>query len=258
MTSSIVTLTTDLPNTLPTTKGLFERASEFNLAAWFQANPALVTKDGAGAVSAVSAKVGGAINYVQPTGAQQPAYIESQFGAFPGLKFDGVDDRLITAWTGAPSRSGAWSVALIARLAAPAAQACLMGSWTSAGVGSLLFVSNTTNILSFQHGGGIIAGPNLSAAGLYGKPLLIVFGSDGDNLFLRVNGATYTSVASNNAASTQQWVLGALNSGGAQPFIGSIGDVIFANYVINNNSEILDAVEAYAARFMGVKMAWQV
>lgn len=258
MTEPLLLLTKDLPTSLPSTKGLFNRATEFNLAAWFQANPALVTKDGtSAAVSLVNAKVGGAISYLNNTGSQQPIYTESQFGAFPGFKFDGTDDRLITAWTGAPSRSGAWSVALVARLTAPSAQVCLMGSWTSAGVGSLVSVSNTTNILSFQHGSGILAGPNLSTAGLYGKPLLIIFGSDGDNLFLRVNGTSYVSVASNNAASTQQWVFGALNSSGAQPFNGSIGDVIFANFVINNNREILDAVEAYAARFMGVTMAWQ-
>lgn len=258
MTAAVVTLTKNLPTTLPSTKGLFERASDFNIAAWFQANPSLVTKNPTtGAVSLVNAKVGGAITYLQSTTAQQPIYTESQFGAFPGFKFDGVDDRLITAWTGAPSRSGAWSVALIARLAAPSAQVCFMGSWTSAGVGSLAYVS-AGNVLSFQHGTGIIAGPNLATAGLYGKPLLIIFGSDGDNLFLRVNGVSYASVATNNAASTQQWAIGALNSGGAQPFNGSIGDVIFAGFVINNNPEILDAIEAYAGRFMGVTFPWQV
>lgn len=258
MTDSIVTLVTDMSPSLPSNKGLFQRAAEFNFTAWFEANPALVTKDvGTGAVSSLAAKVGGAISYVQPTPAQQPIYTESQFGAFPGLKFDGVDDRLITAWTGAPNRAGPWSVALLCRLAAPAQQVTVMASRSGTNVGSLLTISNATNVMSFQHGTGVLAGPNLLTSLMYGKPLLAIFGSDTDNLFLRVNGRDYPSVQSNNAAATVDWVIGALNTAGGQPFNGAVATAIFAPYVMNNNAEVVDSIEAYAAKFMGVTMAWQ-
>jgi hypothetical protein len=112
-------------------------------------------------------------------------------------------------------------------------------------------------VLCFQHGSGVIVGPNLGTLGLYGKTAVAIIGGDGDNLFLRVNGRDYPSVATDNAAATVAWVLGALNTSGGQPFAGTIGDVLFADYVINNNAEVTDEIEAYAARFMRAKMAWQ-
>lgn len=257
MTDPIVTLTTDLPSTLPSMKGLYQRAEELRLKWWLQANDTLVTRDSAALVSLVTAKIGSGVTYAQTTAGQQPLYVESQFGKFPGLKFDGVDDRLVTAWTGAPSRSLPWSVAVIFRIAAaPAAQGCIMASRSATNVGSLLYVT-TAGVLGFQHGAGVLTGPNLGTLGLYGKTVLVIFGSDGDNLFMRVNGRDYASVATDNAAATVAWVLGALNTSGGQPFAGVIGDVHFTDYVINNDSEVVEEMEAYAARFMKAKMAWQ-
>lgn len=253
MTDAVVTLTQNISG--PTVKGLYERivAGDFGAGiTWFQTNPALVTKDPtSAAVSAVNPKVGTGISYLQGTTSSQPIFWESQFGGFPGFKFDGVDDRLITAWTGAPSRSGVWGMAVVFRLPAPSAQVTVLGSWTSSNVGTLVYVT-TGGALYVQHGTGLLACGSVS----YGKPIVLLFGSDGDNLFARVNGKDYASIAHNNAASTQGWVLGSLNSAGAQPFNGSLGDVIFLPFVPSLNLDFVDAIESYSVKHYGAPMAW--
>jgi autotransporter-associated beta strand protein len=112
--------------------------------------------DASNRVSQWNDKSGNARHFSQTTGTMQPLYVPAVFGAMPGLRFDGVDDRLVLAASTSPQ-----TVFIVNRVATGGS---LRGIW---GLNQADTGIRMTSATAWQHPGNVNDFSNPSGSVMY-------------------------------------------------------------------------------------------
>lgn len=216
---------------------------------WFQANDSLVTLNAGNVESLIDKGASGAV-LIQANTALQAALASGQFGNYPGLDFDGVDDRYNLSPSDVDTTEDFTFIAIFKGAGNGQGQH-IISNYAGTNVGSWLGLNTAGNVY-MQHGTGVATDTPVST----GAPTIAIGGNSNGILKLRVNGGATISAANNNAGSSGQLRVGCLNSGGSQFFAGSLSDLIPIQGVnlFDTALENIQMLEKYAARYAGVAL----
>lgn len=216
---------------------------------WFQANDSLVTLNAGNVESLIDKSASGAV-LIQANTAYQAALASGQFGTYPGVDFDGVDNRYNLSPTTVDTTADFTFISIFKGAGNGQGQH-IISNYTGTNVGSWLGINPAGNVY-LQHGTGVVTDTPEST----GAPTIAIGGNSNDTTKLRVNGGTTMSAASDNAGSAAQLRVGCLNSGGSQFFAGSVSDIIILQGVnlFDTALENIQMLEKYAARYAGVAL----
>lgn len=220
-----------------------------HLINWYQADARSLTLEGAEIVSFNDKKPTGS-KYTRNSGSNSATLVNALFGIYPGAKFNPAEsDKSVFSGT-TPNLAVPFSWAGVATLAGNTASGTLFGTFTSSTVRSILRVGVGTTALQFQYGTTQTAALPVTL----GQPFAFAAGSDGTNLFLKVNGAeSIVPVAGAPGSSTM--ALGGLTSGG-QFWDGNVSDIFVCDLALNAadaaNQALLRKIRNFTQTVYGV------
>lgn len=216
---------------------------------WFQANPLLAILDGAAVASLVDKAASGAV-LTQATADYRATIVDELFGRYPGVKFDGVNDRYNLA-PATVDTTVPFTFISIFRGAGNGGGQHIVSNYVGTNIGSWLGLNTAGNVY-MQHGSGVATDTEVAT----GAPMIAISGNSNGSNKLRVNGGATISASNNNGGSAAQLRVGCLNSGGSQFFAGSLSDLIVLQGVnlFDTSIENIQMLEKYASRFAGVAL----
>ncbi|WP_320377279.1 hypothetical protein [Escherichia coli] len=214
---------------------------------WFQADQRFVTTSENDDIVSFN-DVKGTINkLLRSSSSASATLVEELFNGFPGARFNASeqDRSLFSGNALATTQKFTW--AGVATLRTLSASCTLLGTFTSASIRAILNVSisgGNAGKLAFLFGTASCFGPTLELD----EPFAFACGYDGTNIFLRVNGQLFTTVAA-GSPSTSVFSLGAL-PGGSQFWDGDVAEVFICNVPLNTSagSELLAKISNYFSK----------
>lgn len=232
----------NLPSALPYDEQILALPS---LTEWFQADPSAVTVV-AGSVSDLVSKKASARVFTQGTVGRRGALVPSAIGGFPALALDGLDDNY--ALTDGPNLALPFGWAVIFRSTDNGANQNVMGRFSSSSSRCILNLSSS-GTLAFQIGSSSIGGPVTRDAWH-----LAILGSDGSNMYMRLDGADIAPVAHNGNVSSNPFYLGTLNPSLSQCFLGRVSDVWLFDQNILGSAATIELIEGFARQVYGLSV----
>ncbi|HHZ8516424.1 TPA: hypothetical protein ACWMA9_003441 [Klebsiella pneumoniae] len=223
------------------------------LVNWFQGDARRVTLSDNGDIISFNDLKGTGNKLSRSSEATGATLVNGIFGKHAGARFNASeqDRNLFSGDALDPSQPFSW--AGVATLRSLTASCTLLGTFTSSSIRAILNVTTSggnAGKLAFLYGTSSCIGPLLSLD----QPFAFACGFDGVNIFLRINGQTYTAVAAGKP-SKSVFSLGAL-PGGSQFWDGDVADVFLCNVALNTTAgaALLSKINRFTSKIYGLSL----
>jgi hypothetical protein len=244
MATQVATVVAILMLAVGQTHAAFSSNTVSGLAVWFEADAGVLTNS-SGAVTNWLDQSGNGRNATQTTTSDQPTYVASALNGKPVIRFDGVNDKLVTANLSSAFPTAA-TLFVVATISNDTAYDIYYNAtagdsyWRHAGSGlSFPAMFRTTRIDSY------------CAMPTNGTIMCTVKSSSG-NWEMRTNGVSAGVVSSGSYSSGGIHTIAGGATGGALQ--GDIAEVLIYNHILNSSEE--SAVGGYLARKYGLNTAY--